>query len=105
MSPGVKKVVHIVGVVCGFAASIILVVAGVVTAADPKADAVAPGKLISFGLAALAATIVATIDGARAFPQAGIWKIGAKFEGLGDLATLTILLLMGAGIGISFAFT
>jgi TRAP-type C4-dicarboxylate transport system permease small subunit len=105
MSPSVKKIVHIVGVVCGFAASIILIVAGVVTAADPKADAVAPGKLISFGIAALAATIIATIDGARAFPQAGIWRIGAKFEGLGDLATLAILLIMGAGIGVSFAFT
>jgi hypothetical protein len=105
MSPGIKKLIHIVGVICGFAASIILIVAGAVTAADSKADAIAPGKLIAFGIAALAATIVATIDGARAFPQAGIWKIGAKFEGLGDLATLTILILMGAGIGISFAFT
>ena len=99
-----KRVVHIVGVICGFAASIGLIVVGIATAADPKADAVAPGKYIVFGIAALASTIIATVDGARAFPQGGLWKIGAKFSGLGDLATLTILLIMAAGVGISFAF-
>ena len=55
-------------------------------------------------LAGLAGTIVAILDGARAFPQAGLWRVGAKFEGLGDLAVLTIFLIVGAGIGVSFAF-
>lgn len=104
MSASVKKTIHIVGIVCGLAAALILIIAGTVTAADRAADQVAPGKLISFGIAGLAGTIIAIVDGARAFPQAGIWRIGAKFEGLGDMAVLTIALILGAGIAVSFAF-
>jgi len=98
------KVIHIAGVVCGFAAGIILVIAGIVTAIDPKADAVAPGKLVCFGVVGLAGAIIATLDGARAFPHVGIWKIGAKFTGLGDMATGAIFLIVGAGVGLSFVF-
>jgi hypothetical protein len=99
------KVIHIAGVVCGFAAGIILIIAGGLFAIDPKQrNAVASGKLICFGVAALAGAIVATLDGARAFPQLGIWKIGAKFEGLGDVATGAIFLIVGAGVGLSFVF-
>jgi len=98
------KAIHIIGVVCGFLAGIGLIIAGIVTAADRAADAVAPGKLICWGVAGLAGAIIATVDGARAMPQLGIWKIGAKFEGVGDLATLLIIAVLGVGIGVSFAF-
>jgi hypothetical protein len=105
MNASVKRLIHILGVACAFAAGAILIVAGVIAAADSSADAIAPGKLITFGLAGLVGAIIATLDGARAFPQLGLWKIGAKFEGLGDLAVLSIMLVFGAAIGVSFAFS
>lgn len=94
------KAIHIAGLVFGFAAGVILVIAGIVNAASHNAGA---GKLIVFGIAGLAGAIIATADGARAFPQLGIWKIGAKFQGLGDLAVIVIVLILAAAVAISFA--
>ncbi len=98
------KIVHIAGVVCGFIASVIILAVGIMWAKSSDADPMPAGRMISWGIAALACTIIATIDGARAFPKLGIWKVGAKFEGLGDLATFLIFIIMAAGIGIGFAF-
>ena len=101
------KVIHILGLICGFAAGTGLVIAGIVTATGHgphTPHSTVPGKLIVFGLAALASTVIATVDGARAIPQIGIWNIGAKFEGLSDLGVIVIALIMAAGTGISFAF-
>jgi hypothetical protein len=61
---------------------------------DPKK----PGDLAEWA-------IVATIDGARVYPQIGFWRIGAKFEGLGDLAVITIVIILGTGLGVSFVFS
>jgi hypothetical protein len=98
------KIIHITGIVCGFAASAITIGVGAYWASTSEADPMPPGQLITFGIAALISTIIAVMDGARAFPKLGIWKVGGKFEGLTDLATLLIFLIMAAGIGIGFAF-
>ena len=98
------KFIHIAGVVCGFIAAAIMIIMGIVYATQHTAPPVAGGKLISIGLACLGGAIIATIDGAQAFPQFGLWRIGAKWEGLGDCAVLCITLLLGVGIGVSFAF-
>ncbi|MBV8878578.1 MAG: hypothetical protein JO332_01315 [Planctomycetaceae bacterium] len=98
------KILHIAGVVCGFVAAAIMIVVGIVYATQHAAPPVAGGKLISFGLGCLGGCIFATIDGARALPQLGLWRIGAKWEGLGDLAVLLITVSVGLGIGVSFAF-
>lgn len=98
------KASHILGVVLGFLAAIAGIVYGIATAADPKADATAPGKFIVMGIALLIGAVVATIDGARAFPQIGIWRIGGKWEGLSDLAVLIIVGVVGLGFGLTFAF-
>ena len=98
------KVFHILGVVFGFLAAIAGLVYGIVTAVDPRADAVAPGKYIVMGAALLVGAVIATLDGARAFPQLGLWRIGAKWEGLGDLAVLLIAAVVGTGFGLTFAF-
>jgi hypothetical protein len=98
----VAKVIHILGVICGFAAGAILLVAGIVQAISGNPVG---GKLIVWGIAGLAGASIATADGARAFPQLGIWKIGAKFEGLGDLATLVIFLIMAGAVGITVALS
>jgi hypothetical protein len=100
----IQRIIHILGVICGFAAAVIMIIYGFFMLVSKGAPAIAPGKLISIGLAALAATIIATIDGARAFPQLGLWKVGAKFTGLGDLAAGLIFLILAGGIGASFAF-
>lgn len=98
------KAIHITGVVFGFLAAAAGIVFGIVTAVDPAADAVAPGKYIVMGIALLAGAVIATVDGARAFPQLGIWRIGAKWEGLSDLAVLLIAGVVGLGFGLTFAF-
>lgn len=98
------RVIHIIGVVCGFIAATAQIIAGIVYATQRAAPPVAPGKLLSIGIACLAGAIVATLDGAQCYPQFGIWKIGAKWQGLGDAAVLTIFLLLGTGVGVSFAF-
>lgn len=95
---------HIAGVVCGFIAAAIMIVVGIVYATQRGAPPVPGGKLISMGLGCLGGCIIATIDGARAMPQLGLWRIGAKWEGLGDLSVLLILVVVGLGGGISFAF-
>ena len=95
---------HILGVVCGFVAALAGIIYGIVTAVDPRADAVAPGKYIVFGVALLIGAVIATLDGARAMPQIGLWRIGAKWEGLGDLAVILIAVVVGGGFGLTFAF-
>ncbi len=64
----------------------------------------APGQLITLGITAILASTVAVVDGARAMPSMGFWKIGAKFEGLNDLAVIIIIVVLVPGIGISMAF-
>lgn len=98
------KAFHILGVVVGFLAATGGILYGIVTAVDPAADAVAPGKFIVMGVALLIGAVIATVDGARAFPQLGIWRIGGKWEGLGDLAVLLIVGVVGGGFGLTFAF-
>ena len=98
------KFFHIAGVVCGFIAAGIMIAVGIAYAVQRAAPPVPGGKLISIGLGCLGGCIIATIDGARAMPQLGMWRIGAKWEGLGDLAVLLILVSVGLGVGISFAF-
>jgi hypothetical protein len=98
------KIVHIAGIIGGFAASLIAIVVGLLWATSKAADPMPPGQVLCFGVAALASTSIAVADGARATPQLGIWKVGGKFQGLGDLATLLILVIMGAGIGIGLLF-
>lgn len=95
---------HILGVVCGFVAALAGIIYGIVTAVDPRADAVAPGKYIVFGVALLIGAVIATLDGARAMPQIGLWRIGAKWEGLGDLAVILIAVVVAGGFGLTFAF-
>jgi len=97
-------VFHILGVVCGFVAALAGIIYGIVTAVDPRADAVAPGKYIVFGVALLIGAVIATLDGARAMPQIGLWRIGAKWEGLGDLAVILIAVVVAGGFGLTFAF-
>ena len=100
------KAINIAGIVAGFLAGSILVVAGIVEAAGHGPHTVhsaVPGKLIVFGIAALLAAVVATIDGARVMPTIGMWSVGAKYEGLSDLAVILIVIIIAAGVGISFA--
>jgi hypothetical protein len=98
------KVLHITGIIGAFAASTLAVVMGVVWATSGASNLMPPGQAISFGIAGLAASAIAVADGARAMPHFGKWRIGGKFEGIGDLALLLIAIIMAVGIGVGFAF-
>ncbi len=100
------KALNIAGIVLGFLAGTGLVIAGIVEATGHgphTPHSAVPGKLIVFGIAALLGSVVATIDGTRVIPTIGMWNVGAKYEGLGDLAVIIIALILVAGAGISFA--
>lgn len=84
------KVLHIAGIVAGYLACVILIIVGIVNAVPNV-----PGwKFILFGVAGGICATVAIIDGARAFPQLGMWKVGAKFSGLSDLAFIIIFVIL-----------
>ena len=94
-----KKLLHILGVICAYAAGVILILAGILEWSTQP-----PGQLITWGIAFILASTVAVIDGAGAMPSVGMWKVGAKFEGLSDLGVILIIVILGAGFGISMAF-
>ena len=97
----IKKIAHILGIIGAYAGAVALIVLG--AAGEGGAP---PGQLITLGLTMAIASTIALIDGARAVPwKIGMWTAGAKFEGLTDAAVLIIILVVGAGIAISFAFT
>jgi hypothetical protein len=96
----IKKIAHVLGVLGAYAGAVALIALG----AAGKGGA-PPGQLITLGITLAIASTIAVIDGARAVPwKIGMWTAGAKFEGLTDAALLVIVLVLGAGIGISFAF-
>ncbi len=97
----IKKVLHVLGVIGAYAGAVALIVLGAAGAGGAP-----PGQLITLGITAAIASTIALIDGARAVPwKIGMWTAGGKFEGLTDAAVLIIILVLAAGIGISFAFT
>lgn len=87
---------HILGIICGYLAGAILVGAGAMGTPTN-------GSLITWGVAVLVGATVAVIDGARAFPQIGMWKIGAKFSGLSDVGVIIITAVMIVALVITFA--
>jgi hypothetical protein len=96
------KVLHIAGVVCAYLAGAALIVAGALNLGAPGGQP--GGQLITWGGAFVIGATVAVIDGARAMPQLGIWKVGTKFSGLSDLAVIILIAVVGAAFGISMAF-
>lgn len=99
MPSWLKKLLHIAGVICAYVAGVILIIAGIL-----EWGTQAPGQLITWGITVILSSTVAVIDGARAMPSIGMWKIGAKFEGLSDLGVIIIIVILGIGFGISMAF-
>lgn len=99
MPSWLKKLLHIAGVICAYVAGVILIIAGIL-----EWGTQAPGQLITLGITVILSSTVAVIDGARAMPSIGMWKIGAKFEGLSDLGVIIIIVILGIGFGISMAF-
>ncbi len=102
MPSWLKKLLHIGGIVCAYLAGGLLVLAGILDWGAKGGQP--PGQLITLGIMAILASTVAVIDGARAMPSLGIWRVGAKFEGLSDLAVIIIIVILAAGFGISMAF-
>jgi hypothetical protein len=98
----IPKVLHIVGVICAYAAGVGLIVAGALNLGARGAQPA--GVLLTWGVAFVLGATVAVIDGARAMPQIGIWKVGAKFSGLSDLGVIILIVIVGAAFGISMAF-
>jgi hypothetical protein len=88
------KVLHIIGIVAGYAACVIMIIVGAIN----RTPGVDGWKFILFGVAAGICATIAVLDGAQAFPKIGLWKVGAKFSGLSDLATILIVLILGAAI-------
>ena len=99
MPSWIKKLLHIAGVVCAYAAGVILILAAIFGRGNQPA-----GQLVTWGITIILSSTVAVIDGARAMPSIGMWRIGAKFEGLSDLGVILIIVILGAGFGISMAF-
>jgi hypothetical protein len=92
-----EKLLHIGGAVLGFVAAVVLIVVG----ATNSGGTVPGWKFVLLGVAFAIGGVIALIDGARAFPQLGIWKVGAKFSGLSDLATLVILGVVGGSFAVA----
>ena len=99
MPASIKKLLHIAGVICAYAAGVILILAAILGWGNQPA-----GQLVTWGITVILSSTVAVIDGAGAMPSIGMWKIGAKFEGLSDLGVILIIVILGAGFGISMAF-
>jgi len=93
------KAIHIGGIVCGYIACIIAIVVGAINQ-TPGIDG---WKFILMGIVCAACATVAIVDGARALPQIGMWKVGAKFEGLSDVAFLVIFGLLAVAAIIVFS--
>jgi hypothetical protein len=88
------KVLHIAGIVAGYAACVITIIVGIIN----KTPGIAGWKFILMGVAAGICATIAVLDGAQAFPTLGMWKVGAKFSGLSDLATILIVLILVAAV-------
>ena len=84
------RALHIGGIVAGYIACVLAIVVGIIN----QTAGVAGWKFIVFGVAAAVCATVAVIDGARAFPQLGMWKVGGKFRGLSDLAVIIIFVIL-----------
>jgi hypothetical protein len=89
------KVLHIIGIVAGYAACVIMIIVGAINRPPPGVDG---WEFILFGVAAGICATIAVLDGAQVFPKIGLWKVGAKFSGLSDLATILIVLILGAAV-------
>lgn len=98
----IAKVLHILGVIGAYLAGVGLIVAGALSRSAPGGQP--PGLLITWGVAFVLGATVAVIDGARAMPQLGVWRVGAKFSGLSDLAVIILIVIVGAAFGVSLAF-
>ena len=90
---------HIVGVIFAYAAGVVFILAAIFSWSSQPA-----GQLITWGITVILTATVALVDGARAMPSIGMWRIGAKFEGLNDLALVIIIVILVVGIGISLVF-
>ena len=93
------KIIHIAGIVGGYAACVALIVVGAIN----QTPGVAGWKFIMMGVVCAVCATVAIIDGARAFPKIGMWKVGGKFEGLTDTGFIIIFLLLVISMIIVFA--
>jgi hypothetical protein len=98
----IARVLHILGVICAYLAGIGLIVAGALNLGARGGQPA--GVLITWGVAFVLGASVALLDGARAMPQLGIWRVGARFSGLSDLAVIILIVIVGAAFGISMAF-
>ncbi|MFT6388736.1 MAG: hypothetical protein ACJAUP_002119 [Cellvibrionaceae bacterium] len=84
------KIIHIAGIVAGYLACVIMIVVGAIN----QTPDVAGWKFIMLGIALSICATIALLDGARAFPTIGMWKVGAKFKGLSDLAFIIIFAIV-----------
>lgn len=98
----IARILHIVAVICAYLAGVGLIVAGALNLGARGGQPA--GVLITWGIAFVLGATVAVIDGARAIPQLGMWRVGAKFSGLSDLAVIILIVIVGAAFGISTAF-
>lgn len=96
------KIAHIAGIVAAYLAAAVFLIAGILDLG--AGGGVAQGRLITWGITAALASTVAVLEGAKALPSVGMWKVGAKFSGLSDLAFIIITAILIIGIGISLAF-
>ncbi len=86
-----QKALHIGGIVLGYLACVMMIVVGAINSTPGV-----PGwKFVMFGIACAICATVALLEGAKAFPTLGLWKVGGKFKGLSDLATIVIVLILG----------
>lgn len=80
------KVIHVSGIVVGYAIAIAAIIVGTLGAVSGV-----PGwKFVVFGIALALCATIAIVDGAQAMPSIGWFKAKSKFQGLSDLGFILI---------------
>jgi hypothetical protein len=90
-----KPILHIGGCVAGAAVAVIAIVYGATSGQF---------AFLAFGIALIAAVVIAIVDGAQAKPVAIAGRppmFGGKFEGLSQWATIAIMAIVVVGFAVA----